>query len=189
MNIAVRPVLRARGRSPPNRNAATSHTSVTRIMAMDDEADEQHCYYGGQFMSSKRSTPKPLRTTYILDYPLSQVGYLLPRNIVVSMEKREGVYLHSFQCNDCGLHFNIYSWKASRHRVATVHCPECGQHAGRFRHQRVQLSNKSTMDLSTVGGAEAMLNGPGEIYRHCPPPGAQWMDDTTADGLRPSSTL
>jgi len=112
-----------------------------------------------------------------------------PRTDAVPAETREGVFVHSFMCNECGLHFNLYSWQANRQRTDTVYCPECGQHAGRFRHWRGQLSELTGEQLHTRSGRQAMLNAPGEVYRHCPAPGAGLMADSSVEGLREVSHL
>ena len=93
----------------------------------------------------------------------------------VPVSAREGVFIHSFVCNACGLHFNLYSWLPDRHRAESTFCPECGQR-GRFRHWRVQTSELH----GTVNPGH-----PGEIFRHCPAPGASLLDDTTMAGLQP----
>jgi hypothetical protein len=90
----------------------------------------------------------------------------------VPLKDREGVYVHSFQCNICGLHFNIYSWLPDRHRSDNVKCPECGQ-SGAFRHYRAQISESADFSLSH----------PGEIFRHNTYPGSSLMDDTTVSGM------
>lgn len=36
------------------------------------------------------------------------------------------------KCLRCGLHFILCTWEPERHRAATIHCPECGQHHGHF---------------------------------------------------------
>jgi hypothetical protein len=36
------------------------------------------------------------------------------------------------KCLACGLHFSLCTWAPQRHGRASLHCPECGQHAGRF---------------------------------------------------------
>lgn len=58
----------------------------------------------------------------------------------------EGVFVHGFICNNCGLHFNVYSQKADRHRVINTHCPGCGK-IGNFVHFRATLSESATTDL------------------------------------------
>ena len=71
---------------------------------------------------------------------LDKVIYHRPRRGFVDGKNREGVFVHSFKCNECGLHFNIYSWFAERHLSTNVWCPECGQRGGLFRHYRKQIS-------------------------------------------------
>lgn len=118
-----------------------------------------------------------------LDVQLGQLQATQPaRGVGVTLADREGVWVHAFVCNQCGLHFSLYSWLSDRHRATTVWCPECGQHAGAFRHYRVQTSEAAGDDQ----GALALLSGhPGEIWRQCPPPGAALLDDTSERGLRP----
>jgi len=43
----------------------------------------------------------------------------------VTMEERQGVFLHGFRCSRCCLHFALVSWLPDRHRVGEVACPEC----------------------------------------------------------------
>lgn len=90
----------------------------------------------------------------------------------VPPDEREGVFVHSFICNGCNLHFNVYSWKADRHTCATVTCPECGQGKMGFRHWRGILSKQVEMTLEE-----------GEVFRHVPAPGAVGMTDSTPPGL------
>src|SRR5262245_55242769 len=119
----------------------------------------------------------------------TEVELIRPHIDAVPAAAREGVFVHSFMCNECGLHFNVYSWQARRQRAENVYCPECGQHAGRFRHWRGQLSELSAEELRTRKGRQAMLNSPGEIYRHCPAPGVGFMPDSSWEGLRQVSHL
>lgn len=99
------------------------------------------------------------------------------------MRDRQGVWVHSFMCNLCGVHFNVYSWLPDRHSVATITCPECGQREGKFRHFVVQTSEAAGEEQ----GYAATLNGqPGEIWKQCPPPGAGPMTDTNGRGMRVS---
>jgi DNA-directed RNA polymerase subunit RPC12/RpoP len=83
-------------------------------------------------------------------------------------DQREGVFVHSFICNNCGLHFNVFSWMENRHTVETVHCPECGKR-GAFRHWKRVLSENPEFGISEQ-----------EIYRHVPFPGSQYMSDSRA---------
>jgi hypothetical protein len=86
------------------------------------------------------------------------------------------VWIHSFLCNHCGLHFNVYSWLPERHRAEIIWCPECGQHDGHFRHFRACISELA---------GQLDPGHPGEIFRHCEHPGSQLMDDSTVEGLVP----
>ncbi len=36
------------------------------------------------------------------------------------------------QCDDCFLHFTIFTWHQNRHHSNNLYCPECGQNSGRF---------------------------------------------------------
>jgi hypothetical protein len=90
-----------------------------------------------------------------------------PFPVAVPMAERQGVYAHSFKCGACSLHFTTYSWRPNRHRVGTITCPECGNRE-RFAHWRVTLSEAPKMTL----------DGSAEIFRYCPPPGSQYMDDS-----------
>jgi hypothetical protein len=49
---------------------------------------------------------------------------LVPRP--VSLDQREGVYVHSFKCHACSLHWMAFSWLAEFGRQGTIACPECG---------------------------------------------------------------
>jgi len=83
---------------------------------------------------------------------------------------REGVFLHSFICNNCGLHFNLYSWQENRHRVDNTTCPEC-KTMGRLRHWRLVLSDNPEMQI----------NSGREIFNYCPAENAQFMSDSRED--------
>ena len=83
------------------------------------------------------------------------------------MSEREGVFVHSFICEVCGLHFEVFSWQANRHTAANVTCPECGGR-GPFTHFRVCLNESREMTF----------DGTPEIFKRCPFPGSSLMDDT-----------
>ena len=85
----------------------------------------------------------------------------------VTLNEREGVYVHSFKCRRCQLEFMLFSWQADRHTVANVRCPECGA-TGRFVHYRAILTENVKPDIQ----------GPAEIFRHWPHKGSELMDDT-----------
>ena len=36
------------------------------------------------------------------------------------------------KCLGCSLHFTLHTWESGRHTLHSLHCPECGQHAGQF---------------------------------------------------------
>jgi hypothetical protein len=120
-----------------------------------------------------RSLPRKIESVG-LDDLLRRVVGTSPRRGGVALAEREGVWIHSFMCNRCGLHFKVHSWLPDRHRTETVWCPECGQHDGQFRHYRVRTSE--------IAG-RLDLGHPGEIFNHCEHPGSRLMDDSTVDGL------
>ena len=45
----------------------------------------------------------------------------------VTLQQRQGVWVHSFKCSVCDLEFVLFSWLPDRHRVGRTFCPECGQ--------------------------------------------------------------
>lgn len=118
---------------------------------------------------------KPLKEERKL-IPTDEIRQALrPARPGVRLEERRGVWVHSFICNVCGLHFNLYSWKPNRHKTSTITCPECGQREGQFLHFRVCLSR-----------SKRFTRDPGrEIFGHCPHPNAEPMDDSTLDGRVP----
>lgn len=83
----------------------------------------------------------------------------------VSPSEREGVFAHSFICNNCGLHFMLFSWFTNRHGAKNVNCPECGN-KGSFRHWRKTLEEGPKFTLGN------------EIFRYCPFHGSNPMADT-----------
>ena len=121
---------------------------------------------------------KPMkgRLEFIPPDKLQEAKALAPARPGVSFEERQGVWVHSFICNLCGLHFNVYSWKPNRHRTDKVTCPECGQRDGKFLHYRACLSRGK--NLSQGEGRE--------IWNHCPYPGSELMDDSTLSGRLPT---
>ena len=84
----------------------------------------------------------------------------------VSLNKREGVFVHGYKCLNCNLHFNLYSWQYKRDSVL---CPECGSKGGVLHTVSI---------LSTDKNFGFMGNGT-EIYNHCPL-GAPYMGDLNA---------
>ncbi|MEJ2239723.1 MAG: hypothetical protein P8X82_15620 [Gemmatimonadales bacterium] len=78
----------------------------------------------------------------------------------VPKAERQGVYVHSFKCFNCGVHFMTFSWQAERHNVGNVMCPECGDRE-RLGHWRVLVNEEKE-----IGG------GGSEIYDLCPYPGS-----------------
>ncbi len=78
----------------------------------------------------------------------------------VPKTERQGVYVHSFKCFSCGLHFMTFSWQVDRHKVGEIMCPECGERE-RLGHWRV-----------LVNGQAGVGEGGSEIYDLCPYPGS-----------------
>ena len=73
----------------------------------------------------------------------------------VTLQDRQGVFAHSFKCSICDLEFVVFSWRASRHRVGSTFCPECGRPTPMI-HWRTQTSQS----------LEFCSDGPGrEIYQ------------------------
>ena len=85
----------------------------------------------------------------------------------ISESEREGVFVNGFICQHCGLHFNLFSWKANRHRTDNTYCPECGK-KGAFIHYRKMLSDSRIADRKSND----------EIFRQVPWPGSQLMSDS-----------
>ena len=86
----------------------------------------------------------------------------------VTLQDRQGVFVHSFKCSICDLEFVVFSWRANRHQVGSTFCPECGKRTPMI-HWRAQTSDSP--DFSP--------EGPGlEICRMFPPLDGSLMDDT-----------
>jgi hypothetical protein len=86
----------------------------------------------------------------------------------VTLQDRQGVFVHSFKCSICDLEFMVFSWRADRHRVGTTFCPECGERTPMI-HWRAQTSD--CLDFSS--------DGPGlEIFRMFRPFDGPLMADT-----------
>ncbi|QDR83033.1 hypothetical protein [Sporomusa termitida] len=92
---------------------------------------------------------------------------LKSKPVGVKEKEREGVFVNGFICQNCGLHFNLFSWKANRHRSDNTYCPECGN-KGSFIHYRKVLSTKRVRDD----------NSNDEIFRNVPLEGSQLMPDS-----------
>ena len=86
----------------------------------------------------------------------------------VTLQDRQGVFVHSFKCSICDLEFVVFSWRADRHRVGSTFCPECGERTP-MQHWRAQSSES----------LEFRLAGPGlEIYQMFLLLDASSMDDS-----------
>src|ERR1035437_5747028 len=85
----------------------------------------------------------------------------------VTLQDRQGVFVHSFKCSICDLEFVVFSWRADRHRVGTTFCPECGQRTPML-HWRAQASE--SLDFHTDGTGL-------EICQMFPPLDGALMDD------------
>jgi hypothetical protein len=104
----------------------------------------------------------------------------------VTLPDRQGVFVHSFKCSVCDLEFAVFSWRAHRHRVGSVCCPECGRRTPML-HWVAQTSNSVAFEP----------RGPGlEIFAMNPRSGSSLLDDsilpgpdryTTAGGADPSA--
>lgn len=86
----------------------------------------------------------------------------------VGPEDREGVYVHSFKCGNCGLHFMLFSWRADRHNTLNTHCPECGQTGRYLLHYRAVVNESKQFQLT---------DKPIEIANLFPYPGSVSVDD------------
>lgn len=88
--------------------------------------------------------------------------------------KREGLYIHTFQCNACSLEFALFSWWPNRHTVMNTHCPECG---------RITQKTHWRCDVVTQPG-QAFGEGP-EVYHYSPvgPDPQLMMDSSFFTGL------
>ena len=42
-----------------------------------------------------------------------------------SYSERQGLFIHTFKCEECSLEFAIFSWWPGRHTVLNTACPEC----------------------------------------------------------------
>lgn len=115
--------------------------------------------------------PKPLPSKKIIINSKDLQKLNLPTFKGLPLEERDGVYVHSFICNNCNLHFNIYSWRANKHLTKNITCPEC-QNTKTFRHWRWTLSENTKFHL----------NG-NEIMKYCPHPGSNFMPDSTIKGI------
>lgn len=117
-------------------------------------------------MKNSNNDPKPFTKYKEEEIDISKIKY---EKRGLDLKDREGVFAHSFTCQHCGLHFNIYSWKPNRHRVDNTYCPECGQQK-LFVHHRLQLSENQQFTILSLKG---------EIFNQCPIKGSSLMSDTT----------
>lgn len=88
--------------------------------------------------------------------------------------KRQGLYIHSFQCMACSLEFALFSWWPDRHTVVNTYCPECG---------RVTQKSHWRADVVTDPG-QRFGEGP-EVYNYSPvgPDPQLMMDSSFFTGL------
>ncbi len=78
----------------------------------------------------------------------------------VPRQERGGVFIHSFKCFHCGVHFMTFSWQSDRHNVGNIMCPECGDRE-RLGHWKIRVNEREDVG---AGGTE--------IYDLCPYPGS-----------------
>jgi len=84
----------------------------------------------------------------------------------MTLEDRQGVWVHSFKCSICDLEFALFSWLPNRHGVGHTSCPECGQKTPML-HWRAQTS------------ASPAFGGDGtEIYQMSPLIDGPMLDDS-----------
>lgn len=69
------------------------------------------------------------------------------------------------KCMQCSLHFLLCTWSPEQHSASTLHCPECGQHAGNFMVWREQA--------------------PGYIFETVPGKHDEWLEMPRIAGRRP----
>ena len=92
----------------------------------------------------------------------------------VTLQDRQGVFVHSVKCSICDLEFMVFSWRANRHRVGSTFCPECGKPTPMI-HWRTQTSQ--SLDFC--------CGGPGrEIYQMFSQADAPVMNDSRRPGRR-----
>jgi predicted RNA-binding Zn-ribbon protein involved in translation (DUF1610 family) len=48
------------------------------------------------------------------------------------MSGTPGYWQVKVKCLSCGLHFILCTWQPERHTLASLWCPECGEHKRRF---------------------------------------------------------
>jgi DNA-directed RNA polymerase subunit RPC12/RpoP len=110
-----------------------------------------------------KKLPGGLRTTV----PIGDLKGTAVRSPQVALGDREGVFIHGFKCMICGLEFHLFSWRANRHRVGEVYCPECGTQTP-MNHRRVCISESTDFEQDS----------PNEIWRRAGLPGMVTMDDS-----------
>ena len=96
--------------------------------------------------------------------------------------ERQGLFVHTFQCEACSLEFAIFSWWPDRHTVVNTACPEC---------HRVTPKSHFMSTISDIPG-QAFGQGP-EIYHYSPvgPDPKIMMDSSVFTGLpeEPGDTI
>jgi hypothetical protein len=110
-------------------------------------------------------------------YPVSELTTISAEDVArmpvkapgpVTLQDRQGVFVHSVKCLICDLEFMVFSWRANRHRVGSTFCPECGKPTPMI-HWRTQTSQ--SLDFCS--------GGPGrEIYQMFSQADAPVMNDS-----------
>ena len=114
----------------------------------------------------RRSEPRPRLPGKVQEVEVGKIERLVEQTVPLS--ERTGVYVHSFQCMKCCLHFALFSWVRGRHKVGTVACPECRER-GRLMHSMVTLNEHAEFTADGSGGTE--------IFELHPWPGSERIDD------------
>jgi len=73
------------------------------------------------------------------------------------LEERQGVFAHSFKCQNCGLEFALFSWWPDRHTVMNTACPECRR-----------ITSKVHWVSVLADDPQQCFGGGPEIYEHSP---------------------
>lgn len=119
--------------------------------------------------------PKPAIVVDGVVISESRVGPLDGINLAgpVMLADREGVFAHSWKCQECRLEFALFSWRRDRHRVGNVYCPECGRQTPML-HWRATFSSSREMVLDDSRWGESL-----EIFDCIPVGDADLLDDSS----------